>query len=68
MRGKSYLQIGAVTMGIAGSIVNCEFIEEYLGMRVESVDEVEIIRRMSEGIYDHEEFERALSWTESHCK
>lgn len=68
MRGKSYLQIGAVTMGIAGSIIDSAFIEEYLGMRVESVDEVEIIRRMTEGIYDHAEYEKALSWTKSHCK
>jgi L-fucose isomerase len=51
MRGKSYLQIGSVSMGIAGSIVNTEFFEEYLGMRVESIDEVEIIRRMEQGIY-----------------
>ena len=50
MRGKSYLQIGSICMGIAGSTINPEFIEEYLGMRVESVDEVEIIRRMTEGI------------------
>lgn len=68
MRGKSYLQIGSVTMGIAGSIINQEFFEEYLGMRVESVDEVEIIRRMTEGIFDEQEFERALAWTKSHCK
>ena len=62
MRGKSYLQIGSVTMGIGGSIIDSDFIESYLGMRVESVDEVEIIRRMTEGIYDHEEFEKALKW------
>lgn len=68
MRGKSYLQIGSVTMGIAGSIIDPAFIEEYLGMRVESVDEVEIIRRMTEGIYDEKEYEKALSWTKSHCK
>lgn len=68
MRGKSYLQIGSVTMGIAGSIIDPSFMEEYLGMRVESVDEVEIIRRMTEGIYDEEEFEKALSWTKSHCR
>lgn len=68
MRGKSYLQIGSVTMGIAGSIINQEFFEEYLGMRVESVDEVEIIRRMTEGIYDEAEYEKALAWTKSHCK
>ena len=62
MRGKSYLQIGSICMGIGGSIISPEFIEEYLGMRVESVDEVEIIRRMSEGIYDEAEFQKALKW------
>ena len=62
MRGKSYLQIGSVTMGIGGSIICPEFFEEYLGMRVESVDEVEIIRRMTEEIYDEKEYRRALSW------
>ena len=45
-----------------------DFIESYLGMRVESVDEVEIIRRMTEGIYDHEEFEKALKWAKETCK
>ena len=67
MRGKSYLQIGSICMGIAGSIISPEFIEEYLGMRVESVDEVEIIRRMSEGIYDEAEYEKALAWTKANC-
>lgn len=67
MRGKSYLQIGSITMGIGGSIINPEFMEEYLGLRVESVDEVEIIRRMEEGIYDHAEFEKALAWTKKNC-
>ena len=67
MRGKSWLQIGSICMGIAGSIVDSSFMEEYLGMRVESVDEVEIIRRMTEGIYDEAEFEKAMSWTKSHC-
>ena len=62
MRGTSYLQIGSVTMGIGGSIIDSDFIESYLGMRVESVDEVEIIRRMSEEIYDKAEFEKALKW------
>ena len=68
MRGQSYLQIGSICMGIAGSIIDSDFIEEYLGMRVESVDEVEIIRRMSEGIYDPAEFEKALAWTKEKCK
>ncbi len=67
MRGKSYLQIGSVTMGIGGSIINADFIEEYLGMRVESVDEVEIIRRMTEGIYDENEYKKALEWTKANC-
>lgn len=68
MRGKSYLQIGSVTMGIGGSIISPEFFEEYLGMRVESVDEVEIIRRMTEGIYDENEYKKALEWIKEKCR
>ncbi len=68
MRGQSYLSIGSVTMGIAGSIVNTDFFEEYLGMRCESVDEVEILRRMDEGIYDHDEYAKAMNWVEKYCK
>ena len=67
MRGKSYLQIGSICMGIGGSIIDPAFIEEYLGMRVESVDEVEVIRRMSEGVYDKEEYEKALAWAKKYC-
>ncbi len=68
MRGKSYLQIGSQCMGIGGSIIDQDFIESYLGMRVESVDEVEILRRMEEGIYNEEEYQKALAWTKEHCK
>lgn len=68
MRGKSYLQIGSVTMGIGGSIIDQNFMEEYLGMRVESVDEVEILRRMEEGIYNKADYKKALDWTKEHCK
>ena len=68
MRGKSYLQIGSITMGIGGSIIDPHFIEDYLGMRVESVDEVEIIRRMTEGIYDEKEYEKALEWSKKYCR
>ncbi len=68
MRGKSYLSMGSVCMGIAGSIVSPDFFEDYLGMRCESVDLTEIIRRMEEGIYDHEEYQRAMAWTEKYCK
>ena len=67
MYGKSYLQIGSICMGIAGSIIDTDFFEEYLGMRVESVDEVEIIRRMTEGIYDKAEFEKAYKWAKEKC-
>jgi L-fucose isomerase len=68
MRGKSYLQIGSQCMGIGGSIIDQDFMESYLGMRVESVDEVEILRRMEEGIYNEEDYQRALAWTKEHCK
>ncbi|NLJ70734.1 MAG: L-fucose isomerase [Clostridiaceae bacterium] len=68
MRGKSYLQIGATCMGIAGSMIDNDFFESYLGMRTESVDEVEIIRRMDLGIYDKEEYEKALAWVKENIK
>ncbi len=68
MRGKSYLQIGSVCMGIAGSIIDSEFLQDYLGMRMESVDETEVIRRMSEGIYDEAEYTKALAWVKENCK
>lgn len=67
MRGESYLSVGSVTMGIAGSIVDTNFFQKYLGMRNESVDEVEILRRMDLGIYDHEEFEKAMAWVKKYC-
>ena len=68
MKGTSYLQIGSICMGIAGSSIDTDFFEEYLGMRIESVDEVEVIRRMSEGIYDEEEYQRAYKWVRENCK
>ncbi len=55
-------------MGIAGSIVNPDFFQNYLGMRCESVDSTEILRRIKEGIYDREEFAIAMDWTEKYCK
>ncbi|NOZ27016.1 MAG: L-fucose isomerase [Chloroflexi bacterium] len=68
MRGKSYLSMGGVSMGIAGSIVDQDFFEAYLGMRVETVDMTEFVRRLEEGIYDPEEFERAIRWVRENCK
>lgn len=67
MRGKSYLSIGNVSMGIAGSIVNHDFFESYLNMRVETVDMSEIVRRIDEQIYDPDEFKRALAWAKANC-
>jgi len=68
LRGKSYLAIGSVSMGIVGSIVNAEFFQEYLGMRNEYVDSSEVLRRIQLGIYDEEEFKKALAWTKKNCK
>lgn len=67
MRGKSYLAIGSVAMGIGGSMVNPDFLQDYLGMRAEYVDSTEILRRIQLGIYDKEEFERAMKWTRENC-
>jgi len=68
MRGKSYLSLGGVSMGIAGSIVDQAFFEAYLGMRVETVDMTEFVRRINEEIYDKEEFAQALPWVKENCK
>lgn len=68
MKGKSYLSIGGCSMGIAGSIVNQDFLQEYLGMRTEVVDMTEIQRRIEGGIYDKEEFELAKKWVKAYCK
>lgn len=67
MKGKSYLSMGTVAMGIAGSMVNSDFFEDYLGMRVEYIDLSEYIRRMEEGIYDKDDFEKALRWVKENC-
>lgn len=68
MNGKSYLSIGYSSMGIAGSMVDSNFFQDYLGIRTEFVESVEILRRIDEGIYDQEEFVKALAWTKSNCK
>ena len=68
MRGKSYLSIGSVSMGIAGSQISPDFFQDYLGMRIEYIDMSEIIRRIEEEIYDKEEYEKALRWVRENCK
>ncbi|UGA56569.1 L-fucose isomerase [Vibrio sp. VB16] len=67
MRGKSYLSMGSVSMGIAGSVVNPEFFQKYLGMRNEYIDMTEIKRRLDREVYDKEEFELASSWVKEFC-
>ncbi len=68
MRGKSYLAIGSVSMGIAGSMINPDFFREYLGMRNEYVDSTEIIRRIEKKIFDEDEYVKALAWTKQYCR
>ncbi len=67
MRGQSYLAMGGVSMGIAGSIVDQPFFEQHLGMRVETIDMTEFTRRIHQGIYDPDEYEKALAWTKANC-
>jgi L-fucose isomerase len=68
MKGKSYMALGNVSMGIAGSITNEEFFQDFLGMRNEYVDMSEIIRRVNEEIFDKDEYEKALAWVKENCK
>ena len=68
MKGKSYLSMGNVSMGIAGSIVDPAFFEDYLGMRCEYVDMCEFIRRIDEEIYDKKEYLKALEWVKKNCR
>jgi len=68
MKGKSYLSMGGVSMGIGGSIVNQDFFEDFLGMRVEAIDLTEMYRRIRDGIFDQEEYAQALAWTKENCK
>ena len=68
MKGKSYLSLGSVSMGIAGSLVSPEFLKDYLGMRTEFVDMSEFVRRIEEGIFDQEEYQKALNWVKENCR
>ncbi len=68
MKDQAYLSMGSVSMGIAGSIVNDQFFQEFLGMRNEYIDMSEFTRRLEEGIYDPEEYEKAFAWVKENCK
>ena len=67
MRGKSYLSLGGTSMGIAGSVVDPDFFQDYLGIRVEAVDMTELARRFERGIYDQEEYDKAFAWVKKNC-
>jgi len=67
IRGKSYLSIGSVSMGIVGSMIQEDFFEDYLGMRCEAVDMTELVRRINEEIFDKEEFDKAMKWVNDNC-
>ena len=68
MKGKSYLSLGYSSMGIAGSMVDANFFQDYLGVRTEFVESIEVLRRLEEGIYDKDEYKKALEWTKKNCE
>ena len=68
MKNKSYVNLGGVAMGIAGSYCDASFFQKYLGIRPEWVDMTEILRRITLEIYDHEEYDRALAWVKKNCR
>jgi len=68
MKGKSYLSIGYSSMGISGSMVDVNFLKDYFSIRTEFVESVEILRRIDNGIYDKDEYDKALAWTKKNCK
>lgn len=68
MKNKAYVNLGSISMGIAGSFCDAEFMQKYLGIRAEWVDLTEILRRITLGIYDHDEYEKALAWIKANCK
>ena len=68
MKNKAYVNIGGISMGIAGSYCNADFFQKYLGIRPEWVDMSEIIRRVTLEIYDKDEYEKALAWIKANCK
>ena len=67
MHNKSYVNLGGVAMGIAGSYCDADFMQKYLGLRAEWVDLTEVLRRIHIGIYDHAEYEKALDWVRKNC-
>ena len=68
MKNKSYVNLGGVAMGIAGSYCDANMFQKYFGIRPEWVDMTEIIRRITLEIYDPQEYQRAIAWVKANCK
>lgn len=68
MKNKAYVNIGGVSMGIAGSYCDVSFMQKYLGLRPEWVDLTEVLRRITLEIYDKDEYQKALKWIKANCK
>ncbi|MEG1476211.1 MAG: L-fucose isomerase, partial [Oscillospiraceae bacterium] len=68
MKNKAYVNLGGVAMGIAGSYCDASVFQKYFGIRAEWVDMTEIVRRITLGIYDATEYEKALAWVKANCK
>lgn len=68
IKNKAYVNLGSISMGIAGSYCDADVLQKYFGLRAEWVDLTEILRRITLGIYDPKEYEKALAWMQANCK
>lgn len=68
MRGKNYLSVGGVSMGIIGSDARRNSFLQTFGMGTVSVDMVAIRGRIDQGFYDHEELESAFKFMKKNFK
>ena len=68
MKNKSYVNLGGISMGIAGSYCDAEMFQKYFGIRPEWVDLTEILRRITLEIYDKDEYEKAYKWIKENCR
>jgi L-fucose isomerase len=62
IRGKNYLNIGSVSMGIIGSDSRRNIFQQVLGMGTCNFDMAGIRGRLETGLYDHEEADRAFQF------
>ncbi len=67
LRGAAYLSMGGTSMGIAGSMVDPDFFQAWLGMRTEAIDMSEFVGRLNKGVFDADEYATALAWVKANC-